>query len=450
VSLRAPATPSVLRVTSAPATPPPPHPGPALPGPIDLLRETPAAALVGAGCALTLLGLSLLAELLQDLVWDDLTGALGVDPDAWWWIVLVLTATGLLVGLVVRFAPGHAGPDPASAELVSEPLPAIALPGLALALVLMLAGGVSLGPENPIMVVNGSLAVLLGLRLLPRVAPPEWLSWSVAGTIGAMFGTPVAAALMLTELQYGDHRMPLWHRLFAPLVSAAAGSATMLSLSDMDLRLEVPGYEGFHLGDVAWAVGVALLTALLGLAASYLITPLHRAFRRISNPVLMLTLGGFVLGWLGVLGGRETLFKGLEEMKDVSADIADYSTGQLALMTVVKLAALLVAAAAGFRGGRIFPAVFIGVVAGWTVVGLFDSAPVAVVVAAGALGITIAATRSGWLSLFLAATVVPDIDLLPILLIATLAVWLVVAGRHELRADPVPGSVTGPVAGSAS
>jgi H+/Cl- antiporter ClcA len=406
------------------------------PSRLDLLRLTLPAIAVGVGCALSLFGLSALAGLIQDLVWDDLSSAAGVGPDTWWWIVLVLTVTGLLVGLVVRFAPGHAGPDPASAELVAAPLPALAVPGLALALVLMLAGGVSLGPENPILLVNGSLAVLVGTRLLPRLGPSDWLSWSLAATIGAMFGTAVAAALMLTETQLGDPRIPLWNRLFGPLVAAASGSATMLVVADADMRLDVPGYEGFHLGDVAWAVGVALLTALMGLAASYAITPLHRLFQRVTNPVLMLSAGGFVLGWLGVLGGPETLFKGLDEMKDVSANIADYSTGELVLMSVVKLAALLVAAAAGFRGGRIFPAVFVGVVAGWAVVGLFDSAPAAVVVAAGALGITIAATRSGWLALFLAATVVPDIDLLPILLIATLAVWLLVAGRHELRADP--------------
>ncbi len=411
--------------------------GEQLPGAVELLRQTPAAIVVGVGCGLTLIGLSALAEGIQDLVWDDLTDALGVDADAWWWIVLVLSATGLLVGLVVRYAPGHAGPDPATADLVSAPIPGNAVPGLAVALVLMLAGGVSLGPENPILAINAALTVLVGIKLLPRVLPNEWMVLSISGTIGAMFGTPVAAALMLTELQAGDPRVPLWNRLFAPLVSAAAGSATMLLLSDMDMRLKIPDYAGFHLGDVAWAVGVALLTASLGLAASYLITPLHRLFHRISNPVLMLTVGGFVLGWLGVLGGRETLFKGLAEMKDVSAHIDDYSNGQLVLMAVVKLAALLVAAAASFRGGRIFPSVFVGVVAGWAVVGYFDSAPAAVVVAAGALGITIAATRNGWLSLFLAATVVPHIELLPILLIATLAVWLVVAGRHPLQADPI-------------
>ncbi|MBZ5740610.1 ion channel protein [Nocardioides mangrovi] len=410
------------------------------PGPLALLRQTPAAVVVGIGCALTLVGLSALAEALQALVWDDLTDALGIDADSWWWIVLVLTLTGLAVGLVVQLVPGHAGPESATAELVSEPMPLSAVPGLALALVLMLAGGVSLGPENPIMVINASLSVILGLRLVPRIAAPEWMGWSVAATIGAMFGTPVAAALMLTEAQMGDPRIPLWHRLYAPLFAAAAGSATMLLISDSSMRLDVPGYAGFQVGDLGWAVGVALLTALLGLAASYLITPLYRAFQSLRYPVVALTVGGFLLGWLGVLGGRETLFKGLEEMSQVTDHIDDYSVAELSLMVVVKIAALLVAAAAGFRGGRIFPSVFVGVVAGWAVVGVFDSAPVPVVIAAGALGITIAATRSGWLALFLAAVIVPDIELLPLLLVATLVVWLVVAGRHELRADPVAGS----------
>lgn len=415
-------------------------PGPT-PGAMDLLRLTPAAVVVGIGCALTLLGLSALAEQLQDLVWDDLTASLGIDPDAWWWIVSVLTLTGLGVGLLVQLAPGHAGPDPATEGLEPDVQRPGALPGLAVALVLTLAGGVSLGPESPIMVINASLTVTLGLRLLPRIAAPAWAGWSVAATLGALFGTPVAAALMLTEAQVGDPRIPLWHRLFAPLVAAAAGSSTMLLIAGSDLRLQVPGYDEFHLGDLAWAIGVALLTALLGLAACYLITPIHRAFHALPHPVLALTLGGFLLGWLGVLGGRETLFKGLEEMSQVTDHIDDYSTGTLALMVVVKLAALLVAAAAGFRGGRIFPAVFVGVVAGWTVIGVFDRAPVPVVLAAAVLGITIAAVRSGWVALFLAVAVVPEIDLLPILLLTTLAVWLVVAGRHELRADPVSPTV---------
>lgn len=41
-----------------------------------------------------------------------------------------------------------------------------------------------------------------------------------------------------------------------------------------------------------------------------------------------------------------------------------FSTSDYFLLAVIKLAALVVAAASGFRGGRIFPAVFVGVALG--------------------------------------------------------------------------------------
>jgi H+/Cl- antiporter ClcA len=210
----------------------------------------------------------------------------------------------------------------------------------------------------------------------------------------------------------------------------------MLLLSDLDMAVDVPGYSGFHLGDLAAAIVIALATCAVGVAASYLLPPLHAAFHRMRNPILVLTVGGFLLGWLGVVGGRETLFKGLDEMKDISADIGNYSDSELLLFGAVKLAALLIAAAAGFRGGRIFPALYVGVVLGWAISGTIDAIPPAVAVSAGVLGITIAATRNGWLSLFMAATLVPDTELLPLLVLAALPAWLLVAGRPELTVHP--------------
>ena len=64
--------------------------------------------------------------------------------------------------------------------------------------------------------------------------------------------------------------------------------------------------------------------------------------------------------------------------------------------------ALVVAAAAGFRGGRIFPAVFIGAAAGLVVQSLVPDLPVLVAVACGVLGAVLAVGRDGWLALFIA------------------------------------------------
>lgn len=403
----------------------------------QLLALAVPAALVGVLCGLTLIGLSLLAEVLEGWLWDDLSAVFGLDRESPAWIVVVLTLTGLAVGLVIRYAPGHAGPDPASAGLVEPPLPLRVLPGLGLALVLMLAGGVSLGPENPIMAINAALVVWLGARVAGRVGVPQWVALSTAGTIGAMFGTPLAAALMFSELDPGDRRIPLWDRLFAPLVSASTGALTMLLLSDLDMAMDLPAYPGLQVTDLAVAVAVSLGAAALGLLASYVFTPLHRLVHRVGQPVLLLTLGGLVLGLLGALGGPITLFKGLDEMQQLPDLVGSTTALGFLAFALVKLAALLVASSVGFRGGRIFPATFVGVSLGFAVSVAFPSVPVALAVGAATVGIVVAATRSGWLSIFLVVAIIPEATLIPPLLFATLAAWLLVTNRPELRAAPL-------------
>lgn len=138
----------------------------------------------------------------------------------------MLTLTGIVVGLIIRYSPGHAGPDPAIEPLISMPVSPSALPGLLLALIIGLAGGVSLGPEHPIMTINIALAAAFGSRLFPRITALDWTILASAGTIGALFGTPVAAALIFSQTLSGSNDIPMWDRLFAPLMAAAAGSLT--------------------------------------------------------------------------------------------------------------------------------------------------------------------------------------------------------------------------------
>lgn len=129
------------------------------------------------------------------------------------------------MGLVIRFS-GHAGPDPACEPLIGAPVPPSALPGTYRSINSRSCWRRQLGPEHPIMTVNIALAVAIGARLLPRVNRMEWTILASAGTIGALFGTPVAAALIFSQTLNGSNEVPLWDRLFAPLMAAAAGALT--------------------------------------------------------------------------------------------------------------------------------------------------------------------------------------------------------------------------------
>ncbi|MEV7402768.1 ion channel protein [Streptomyces sp. NPDC091267] len=399
-----------------------------------LLTLIVPALAVGVASALVLLGISLLAEQLQDVLWQTLPDALSVGRYSSLWMIVMLTATGLAIGLVIQVVPGRAGPDPATMGLVDPPLPPGVLPGLLVVTVLALAGGVSLGPENPITAANIALACWAGRRFAPDTPAALWLALAAAGTIGALFGTPVAAALILSET-FASRAEPgaLWDRLFGPLAAGAAGALTMTLLAHPSFNLSLPDYTHTHWADLLSAIVIASAGAVLGMAAVYAFPYVHRAFRAVRHPVPTLTLGGLLLGLLGALGGHLTLFKGLDEVKVLAADPSGWSAGEFAVMAVVKTVALLIAAACGFRGGRIFPAVFSGVALGLCAHALVDGVPVALAVTCAVLGVLLAVTRQGWLSLFTAAVLASDSTLLPLLCVASLPAWLLVTGRPQMQ-----------------
>ena len=408
-------------------------PAPATPARALLPLILPAL-LVGVGASLLFLGVSEAAEALQDVLWETLPDALGIGRYSSLWMISMLTATGIAVGLVVWKVPGHAGPDPATTGLEAPALPPAVLPGLLLAAALMLAGGPSLGPENPIIAANVGLAVWFGRRFAPRSPGDVWMALAEAATIGALFGTPVAAALVISEALAGRPiRGKLWDNVFAPLMAAAVGSMTMTLIAEPSFDLDLPAFTDPGWSDLLAALVIASVAAVLGMAAVYVFPYVHAAFQRLRHPMLMLPVGGLVLGLLGALGGHLTLFKGLEEIGELASDPDGWSAGEFAKMAVVKLAALVIAAACGFRGGRIFPAVFVGVALGLCAHALVPEVHPALAVSTGVLGILLAVTRQGWVSLFTAAVLVVSPAILSLLCIASLPAWLLVTGRPQMQ-----------------
>ena len=397
-----------------------------------LLLAIPAL-IIGIVSSLVLIVVMKVASVLQTMLWTALPAQVGISVDSPAWIIMMLTLTGIAVGLVIRFSPGHAGPDPALEPLIGAPVAPAALPGLIIALIIGLAGGVSLGPEHPIMAVNIGLAVYLGSRILPRVGALDWTILASAGTIGALFGTPVAAALIFSQTLSSNNDVPLWDKLFAPLMAAAAGALTTSLFFNPHFSLSLPHYGQMQIADIFSGAVVVAIAIALGMIAVWCLPRLHRLVHKLKHPVLILGVGGLILGILGAIGGKVTLFKGLDEMQQLAFSQV-FSVSDYLLFALIKLAALVVAAACGFRGGRIFPAVFVGVAVGLMLHEHVDAVPAAITVSCSILGLVLVVTRDAWLSLFMAAVVVPDTTLIPLLCIVMLPAWLLLAGKPMMMA----------------
>ncbi len=408
--------------------------------PRRLLLLAIPALLVGIVSALILWTLDRAADALSNVIWDAAPTALGVDPNGWW-IILVLTVTGLAVGIALQVLPGHGGADSATTELVAPPLPLKTLPGLALVTLLGLAGGVSLGPENPIIAVNVAIIVFLLSRLIPAVPSQVGVMIAGAATVGALFGTPVAAALVFTEVLAAiTGKGSLWDKLFLPLVAAGSGAIAMKWMGGQHLGFNLPTYGSPGALDVLYGIVVACAGVAIGLAMLYLFGLTWRAMHALRSPILIPLAGGLILGILGFIGGPITMFKGLTETGELLADPAGYSRAELVLSIVIKALALAVAASALFRGGRIFPATFLGAAVGVLGHALIPDLPLSLAVACGVLGVLLVVSRDGWLALFIAVAIPGDVTVLPVLCVVVLPAWLLVTRQPEFRIVPEPAT----------
>ncbi|HEY1104883.1 MAG TPA: chloride channel protein, partial [Agromyces sp.] len=226
----------------------------------------------------------------------------------------------------------------------------------------------------------------------------------------------------------------LWDKLFLPLAAAGAGAMTMHLFGGSSLTFTLQPMGGVEAIDLLTGTIVACVAALVGLIGVFALPVVHRIFHSMRNPLVYTTIGGALLGVLGIIGGPITLFKGLNETGELLANPDDYSPGQLALFAAVKLVALVIAAAAGFRGGRVFPIVFIGTALGLLAYAVVPDMPISLAVACAVLGITLVATRDGWIGIFLGAAIVGDTTVLPLLCVIVLPVWLIVTKAPEFIA----------------
>jgi hypothetical protein len=125
---------------------------------------------------------------------------------------------------------------------------------------------------------------------------------------------------------------------------------------------------------MCWAVVVGSIAAILGWAirwAGLALRPLVHTHRILVTAVLGLLIGLAATAYQLVTGNSFTqvLFSGQDALPELVAHAADYSVGVLLLLGLCKTVAYSISLSA-FRGGPVFPSIFIGAVLGIAMSGL--------------------------------------------------------------------------------
>jgi len=358
-------------------------PGSSSPDPAELLRSRSYLVLLVFGAVVGAIAavvayffLKAVAEA-QHFVFTTLPGELGFGHEPLWWPLLPLALAGVLVALTITYLPGTAGHEPAEGFKTGSPVLPIELPGIVLASFATLALGVVLGPEAPLIAIGSGLGVSV-VRLVKRDAPAT-ASAVVGGAgsfaaISTLLGSPIVGAFLLMEAS-GLGGAMLGVVLVPGLLAAGIGALIFVGLDSWtgfgSLSLAVPDipHAGSPRGaEFLWAIAIGVAAAIVGTAIKRLalaLQPIVARRRMVLTPLVGLAVGCLAIVFTQVTGrsSSQVLFSGQSDLAPVIQGAASWSLGALLLLMVCKGLAYG-ASLSGFRGGPIFPAMFIGAVGG--------------------------------------------------------------------------------------
>lgn len=375
----------------------------------------------------------------QTEIFTDLPKSLGFHGEPLWWPLPWLTLSGFLVALAIRYLPGTGGHEPSEGFKSGGPVQPVELFGIVAAAFATLSLGVVLGPEAPLIAIGSGLGVL-AVHLLKRDAPP--MATVVIGAAGSfaaiatLLGSPLVGAFLLMEM--AGLGGPMMEIVLVPgLLAAGIGSLIFVGLNSLtgfgsfSLTVSSIPHVGSPTGEeFLWAIviglGAAIAATVIFRLAS-LLRPLVARSRILLTPVAGLAVGGLAVAFAAGTGrgSSEVLFSGQTALPSLVQQAAGWTVGALLLLVLCKGLAYAISLS-GFRGGPIFPSMFIGA-AGGIALSHVGGLPM---IAGAAMGV--GAMIAGALKMPMTAVLLPSllflsdaVHLMPVVIVAVVVSYVV-------------------------
>jgi hypothetical protein len=192
--------------------------------------------------------------------------------------------------------------------------------------------------------------------------------------ISTLLGSPLLGAFLLMEAS-GLAGATLGLVLVPGLLCAGIGALIFVGLDALTglgtQSLSVPDLPTFVRPDIAefgWALVIGVAAALIGTTirqGAVLLRPRVERRRMLLTPLIGLATAGLAIGYTYATNkpSSDVLFSGQAELDPLIRDAATYSGGALLLLLLCKGIAYSIALCS-FRGGPVFPAIFLGAAGG--------------------------------------------------------------------------------------
>jgi H+/Cl- antiporter ClcA len=420
---------------------------PSSPNPAELLKSRDyvamlvLAALVGVPVSTVAYFYLKEVNAAQTYVFTTLPEDLGWSKEPAWWPVLPLFVSGLLVAICIRFLPGTSGHKPAEGFKASGTVRPVDLYGIFLASFATLALGAVLGPEAPLIAIGSGLGAL-AVRLLKRDAPARAVAAIAAAgafaAIATLLGSPIVGAFLIMET--AGLGGPMLGVLLVPgLLAAGVGALVFVGLDDWTgygtFSLAIPGAPSFQTPtgyELLWALVIGVGAALAGTVVRRLALALQPHVER--RMITLMPLAGLAVAGCAIAFGESTghsssevLFSGQTALPALVQNAAGWTAGALLLVVLFKSAAYAISLSC-FRGGPVFPSLYIGA-AGGIALSHLPGLPVVAGAAMGIGAMAVAMLGLPLTSVLLPALLFPSdaLGLTPLVIVAVVVSYVIIA-----------------------
>jgi H+/Cl- antiporter ClcA len=424
------------------------------------LRLLVVAAVLGVPISAVAWAFLALVSKLQHWMYASFPNDLGFTSVPVWWPLALLAVAGLLVAATIRYLPGTGGHSPADGLKTGGTFAANELPGIFLAALVTLSLGAVLGPEAPLIALGGGLAAWAVSRAkAAKSAPQVKMVVGAAGSFAAistLLGSPITGAFLMMEIVgFGGATLELI--LVPGLLAAGIGALVFIGLGEWSglgsFSLAVPALPHVARPDLAefgWAL-------LIGLAAAVLAMGLHRGAVLLRTVVqrqslLWTPVAGLVVAAAAIIfsqatgkGTDEVLFSGQNQVGPFIDHAASYGIGALVLLVAMKSLAYGVSMS-GFRGGPVFPSIFIGAAVG-VLLSHLPGLPLVPSVGMGIGAMLVGMLRLPLTSVLLTSLLLfsDGVAIMPVVIVAVVTAYVAVTWLDP-PAPPEPSSAAGPAA----
>jgi H+/Cl- antiporter ClcA len=375
----------------------------------------------------------------------------------------VMTVGGALVGACYWF--GHPGETDAVVDNIHVENGRIDLkangPLIPVSLISIAMGG-SAGPEAPMVHLTGSVGTWLHRRLKLPEAYLRPLTFAGMGVgFATLFGAPIGSTIFALEIPH-KRGMEYFEALIPALIGGVVGYALFAGITHHGLGAtwEFPAYQFRHPQDIVYAAVLGLAVAAATVPLIVAIHATKQLWRTMKVPmVVKAALGGLALGLIAYKMPDTRWFG--ETVVDKIAN-EHQTLGYLISLAGLKMLAIAITLAAGWRGGIIIPCFLtgacLGKAASLVVPGLDPT--LAMICGMAAVNVAVMKVPLGTMIVLLTMT---GVDALAPLATATLVSFLVTGGlnvidsqrarsdaRHSSEVPEPPAQPEAPLAQEAS